>query len=93
MGIKKNIPTRRGKRDLTMDFDESNGLLSVQILHAQFKNRPVIFTINGDNEYMDIDENGKGEFQFDSSDPPVLYLVKILNSGPLTDDQRLAFLY
>lgn len=93
MGIKKTKPRKEDLRDLVIKFTASTGKLSVLIKKAAFFSKTEKFVINGDDQDVVIDAEGKGELEFDKSSPPTLYVVKIKTKGSLTDDQRFAFVY
>ena len=96
MGIKKQKKdTRKSKRDLTLWFDVNTGKLFIVVssIDQQFKNSSIVFDINGDDEIVELDVEGKAMLKFDKQKPAVQYFVKIKDKGSLQDDQKLAFWY
>ncbi len=93
--LKKNRETRKSKRDLTFTLDTNTGKLFIEIknISPQFRSAPVIFDINGDNETVDMDSEGKAVIEFEKQYPAVQYIIKIKSVGPLQDAQKLAFWY
>jgi len=93
--IKKKCQRRSDQRDLCLTFHSKTGVLSIEIrgLALGFKNKAVTFVVNEEDHNVDIDGDGKGKLEFQRSDPPELYTVRVKNKGRLTDDQRLGFTY
>ena len=93
--IKKTKETRKSKRDLIINLDVNTGKLFIEVKNNDptFRNASVVFDLNGDDQTVNLDENGKGILEFEKQKPPFQYMIKIKNRGPLKDDQKLAFWY
>jgi len=94
MGIKKQVKSIKDDRDLLLIWDGAGKLIVyVKDTSLQYRNKPVIFSINGDQELIHLDGEGMAVVEFDKSEPAVMYQIKIKNVGSLKNDQRLAFSY
>jgi len=94
MGIKKQVKRIKDDRDLLLMWDGAGKLIVyVKDTSPQYRNKPVIFSINGDQELIHLDGEGMAVVEFDKSEPAVMYQIKIKNVGSLKNDQRLAFSY
>ena len=93
--IKRKAQRRREQRDLQMSFTRKTGILLIEVPNPppRFISNTIPFVVNGQDEDVTFDANGKGQLEFGRSTPPEVYRVKIKVVGGLSDDQRLAFTY
>ena len=90
-----NVLDNKQTRDLVMFLDHNDGVLNIEVKNSasQFRNKPVIFEINGKNQTVNLDADGKAQIRFEKSRPSFMYRINIKDRGPLKKDQRLAFFY
>ena len=91
MGIKLNKKKRLF--DLRIRFNYSSGILYLELDEATMKSKTHKIMVNDSEFDMIVDASGKGQLEFDSSTPRVLYKVRIKGKGNLKDDQRIVFYY
>ena len=74
---------------------DEGGYLEIKVkgTDVKYKNKGVMFMINGKDVNIKLDDSGIANIRFEKSYPAIQYIIKIKDKGSLKNDQKLAFFY